>query len=130
MATPKSHSHILKVTGPGVERTKTVTVEGSATQSVDEDIATGQTNFEIALALDVSAVKSIYICSDKDITLETNDGATPDDTIALSANVPYIWNTESYDALLLTVDVTSIFITNASGATANLVIEVLTDATP
>lgn len=130
MATAKSHSHILRITGPGADRTKTITVTGSGSQSLDEDIANGQTNKRIEFTLDVSALKSIWICSDQDVTLETNDGTTPADTIALQAGVPYMWHSDSYDACLLTTDITALFITNASGASANLTIEALTDVTP
>jgi hypothetical protein len=112
--------------------TSTKTYSGTSELSIDEDIADSQTDFEIICAIDISAIQNIYIKSDQDVTLETNNGGTPDDTIDLKANVPYIFNAQldAYFTNLLTTDVTAIYITNASGAAANLQIECLTDATP
>lgn len=97
---------------------------------VGEMIADGQTNKQLSFTLDVSAVKSFFMVSDQDVTFETNDGSSPDDTIALKAGVPYDWNTDSYDAFLLGTDVTAIFITNASGETATLEIRAVQDPSP
>lgn len=97
---------------------------------VGETIADGQTNKQLSFTLDVSAVKSFFMVSDQDVTFETNDGSSPDDTIALKAGVPYVWNTDSYDAFLLGTDVTAIFITNASGETATLEIRAVQDPSP
>lgn len=52
------------------------------------------------------------------------------DTIALLANVPYVWTTNSYATSLLTVDVEAIAITNASGSAALVNIHSVIDATP
>jgi hypothetical protein len=68
--------------------------------------------------------------SDKAITLETNSGGSPVDTIALAANVPYDWRVGNADAFRLGTDVTGLFVTNASGDEARLQIEVLFDNTP
>lgn len=100
--------------------------------SIDQAIADSETDFEIVVGIDVSQIVHIYIKCDQDITIETNDGTTPADTINLKADVPYVFNADldAYFTDLLTTDVTSLFITNASGSTANLQLEVLTDPTP
>lgn len=103
---------------------------GSSIVEVVESIAIAAADFAINIAIDVSAVKSIFILSDQDLTLETNDGTTPDDTITLKANVPYIWNADSYDVFLLTTDVTQLLLTNASGVIASLRVIVSQDSTP
>lgn len=95
-----------------------------------EVVANAQTDKEIVIAIDVSAVTSFVLLSTQDVTIETNDGSSPDDTISLKANVPYIWNEDSYDSFLLTADVTSIFVTNASGAAATIHCFQICDATP
>lgn len=104
---------------------------GLATQ-LDENIADGETDKLVVIAIDVSELKNLYLKSDQDITIETNDGTTPDDTINLKANVPYPFNADlgAYFTNLLTTDVTAFYVTNASGATARLQGEVLTDPTP
>ncbi len=104
---------------------------GGAQASVSESIANSATDELVNFALDVSTIKAIFIKSDQDITLETNSGSVPDDTLTLLAGVPYIWHTGSYFTNLLTTDITTnIFITNSSGSAALLEIEVVTDPTP
>lgn len=102
----------------------------SSKVSIEETIAAATTDDDVVLAIDVSALKSIIILSDQDVKIETNSGAAPDDTINLVADVPYIWNTDSYNACLLTTDVTVIYVTNAGATAATLKIEALLDATP
>jgi hypothetical protein len=95
-----------------------------------ESVADGQTDFQITLTLDVSAVKAFLLMSSQDVTFETNSGSSPADTIALLANVPYAWHTNDYNAFLLGTDVTAVFITNASGSTALIDLIVGADPTP
>ena len=96
-----------------------------------ETVANGQTDFQINIAIDVSALKSFYLVSDQAVTIETNSGSEPDDTLVLKAGIPYIWNTDSYDAFLLgSEDVTAFFVTNASGGTATIHCYGVQDATP
>jgi len=109
---------------------KTVTKTGTGQSSLDETVATGLTDEELEYTLDFSAIKSVYIYSSQDVTLETNDGSSPGDTLALKANEPYVWHDTSLYPNLLTTDITSIFITNSSGAAANIRIEALVDASP
>jgi hypothetical protein len=94
-----------------------------------EEVATGTTDHEINFDLDVSACKSFFLVSDQDVTFEdVADGSSI--TIALKAGVPYVWHSDSYDSFLLDTDVTSVFITNASGATATISFEAIVDTTP
>lgn len=126
-----THYLTIGVSGSGIARSKTISKSGTGVALIDgETVATAQTDSEINFDLDVSAVTAFYLESNQDITFETNDGSTPDDTIALKANEPYIWHATSYDSFLLGTDVTSVFITNASGATATIYCSALYDATP
>jgi hypothetical protein len=74
-----------------------------------------------------NGIVAIFILSDQDMTLKTNSSGAPDDTIALVANVPYVWTTDSYDAIQITADITALYMTNASGSAATLRIESLVD---
>lgn len=126
-----THNLTLSVSGSGVTREKTIANTQGGVALIDgETVSTGQTDYEINVDLDVSACKSFYLESDQDVTFETNDGTTPDDTIALKANKPYVWHVDAYDSFLLGTDVTSVFITNASGSTATIYLVALYDATP
>lgn len=85
------------------------------------------TNQEILVAIDISLLKLIVIKSDQNITIKTNSSGSPDDTLAIVANVPYVWSETDYNALLLTVDVAKFFITNATASDANVQILALVD---
>lgn len=102
---------------------------GESQTSIDESVPI-QSDYEVAFTLDVSAIKAIFIMSDQDLTLETNDGGSPVDTISLLANVPYVWHTGSYFVNKLTTNITALFLTNASAAAARFQLEVVFDPTP
>lgn len=118
------------VSTPSGALSRGLSFSGSSATEVSESVPTASTDAGIVIAIDVSAVKAFYIVSSAAITVETNDGSSPDDTLNLLAGQPYVWHTGSYDSFLLTADVTVLYITNASGATANIEIRVLQDATP
>jgi len=84
----------------------------------------------ITIAIDFSELEALYLFSDQDVTIETNDGTTPDDTFSLVAGVPIAWNTDCGHDNPLTADVTAMYITNATGETANVKIRVAQDSTP
>lgn len=111
-----------------IATTRTYTATGHA--SVAESIANGQTALQINIAIDVSALKSLVIKSDQTVTIKTNSSGSPDDTLVIEAGVEYSWNEDSLDACQLGTDVTTIFVANASGAAAALVIDAIQDATP
>jgi len=127
-----SHGITLGVDGSGVARNKRITSTAAGVNMIDgETVATGETDYELNFDLDVSACKSFYLESNQDVTFETNSGAAADDTIALKADEPYVWHTNSYDSFLLSTDITAgVFITNASGSTATIYCVALYDVTP
>jgi len=124
------YSIVEQVTGGSKTGRKRQSVDASAHTQVVEKIADGTSDEEVAIEIDVSAVKALYINSTQDMTLETNDTGSPDDTLNLLANVPCVWHENSYYALLLTVDVTALYLTNSSGSDATLNVWALYDSTP
>lgn len=110
---------------------KSVSVSGGRKQEIDVNIPDSTTDDEVAFTADVSLMQAIYMVSDQDVTIETNDGSSPDDTYSLTANVPIAWYTGSGLTNPVTTDITTnIFITNASGSTARVRIWSLETATP
>lgn len=102
---------------------------GSLGVSMSES-APGEATTELDVGIDVSAVKGFMLVSTVDCTIKTNNSTTPDNTLALVADKPYIWTTSSYDTFLFTTDITKIFVVVA-GATAGTVrLEAVVDATP
>ena len=125
------HISTISLLQGGVTLSQSVTSSGSSESNIDEAIADSSTDLEITLTLDQSEMVSIYIESDQNITIETNSGSAPTDTLTLVANEPIIWTTNAVHSNPITADITAnIFVTNASGSTANLKIRALQDATP
>jgi|GEM_PF-1794018 len=125
-----THKLTLAVEGSGISKSYDISSTDTGVVLIDgETVADSQTDQEVEFALDVSKCKSFFLVSTQDVTFETNDGSSPDDTISLRANEPYVWHTNSYDSFLLGTDVTSVFITNASGSTATIYCVALYDGT-
>ena len=105
----------------------TDTITGSSEANVDETLAIG-TNVQVNLAIDVSALKSLYIKASTACTIKTNSSGSPDDTLVLTAGQVISWHNLMSADNPLTVDVTKIYVTNA--AQCALKIYALQDATP
>ena len=121
-------SRSVTIQGHGVGGTA-ITISDESEFVLDAAVADSVTDGLHAMVLDVTQVKSIIIVSDQAVTLEFNNSTTGVPTIVLVANMPYVWTTNSYDTLILTADVTALYITNASGSTANVKIRALIDPT-
>lgn len=106
------------------------TVTNGLLIGMDVSVAGASTDLQHFIAIDVSAVKLFVALCDRDITLETNSGGSPANTLSLTAAVPYVWRTGKADSFKLTTDVTSIFATLAAGDPARLQIQALVDPTP
>jgi hypothetical protein len=120
-----------KIATPGRTILAQKQYSGELLVSLDgQQIPDQSTDLEVVLGLDVSEIIALFIKSDQALKIETNSGSVPGNTIDLLANQPYVWVEGDYDACKLTVDVTSLFLTNTSGATATLDIEALVDPTP
>lgn len=107
------------------------TVENQGTIKIELAAPSPSTNLEIAIAFALAQLKSIFIFADGNLTLETNDGTTPDDTFALTSGKVLAWNTQSLLDNPFSVDVTAMFATVAGGGDpVNLTIIALVDVTP
>lgn len=108
---------------------KSLTAE-AYTELPSVSIADGQIDKEVVFAVDVSQVVAFEIVSSQNVTVETNSGSSPSNSLSLIANIPYRWCTNWYDTFKLTVDVVAMYVTNASGTAATLQIRCLYDSTP
>lgn len=106
-------------------------IEDGAMAVIDEEIPDESTDLELTFTLDVSECSAIVILSDQALTIETNSGSEADDTIPLEADKQVDWiEADGATRRPFTTDVTSLFITNASGAAARLRIYCPYDPTP
>lgn len=111
--------------------TKSETVTSGGNLLVDESIPDGSTNLQIAFAFTKTKLQSIYILASGVLTLKTNSTSSPGETIVLAANQPVQWS--ALDAVLIpnpfSTNVTTLYVTNASGAAATLQIRGVVDLT-
>lgn len=105
-----------------IKSTETVTFEKE--EKFDLSVANPTTDLAIALAFTAAKVKSVYLLSTQDVTLETNSGSSPTDTIALKAGSAIKWKSGGSGSNPFTANVTGLFVTNASGAAAQITIRI------
>lgn len=121
----------LTWTKSGDQTAQAVTITGGgAHQHVEDTIAGSTTDKQVNCAIDTSHLKGIYILADGALTLQANDGTTPDFTITLSADKPFVWYDGCGIANPITADVTEFYVTNAGGSSVSLDIYVEQDPTP
>lgn len=128
MSFTHTHTSLVETGGRQVKASKTYT--GGGNPSVSESIADSETDLLVVYAVDVSAIQSIIINSTQDITIKTNSSGAPDETLAIVANASYVWTIDSLFTNELATDITALYVTNSSGAAAQLDIEAITDVTP
>jgi len=115
----------------------TTPISGSETLSwgsgpqISELIPSNQTNLAVAFAFTNSKLKAIAMSSDVNMTVKTNDGSSPQETITLVAGIPYIWTlTGSYIGSAASPfggNVTGLYVTNTTSGT--LTVAALVDPT-
>jgi hypothetical protein len=110
--------------------TETVDVEadGGSPRSIEMPAET--TDEEVEFNVVAAGMEMIYITSDVDVTIKTNDTVAPDDTFELVAGKPLCWYKDSQLPCPFTVDVTVLYITNAGSVAGTVEIDSLHDVTP
>lgn len=124
------HTLVQSLTTPSGQVSVSKQYSAAGNIEIDETVPATTTHMPLSMALDISQVKSLMISSDVAVTLKTNSSGSPTDTIAIKAGIPYIWNIDSYDSCLVTADVTTAFVTNATSGPATVSIRALYDPTP
>ena len=97
-----------------ITKTNTYTVETS--YKLQETVTDGETNTQFLLAIDQSELKAYGMSATQAMTVYTNDAGTgtPRETFVLVANEPILFE-DGIDSDIFAGDVTSIYVTNASG---------------
>ncbi|NIO43789.1 MAG: hypothetical protein GTO41_28705 [Burkholderiales bacterium] len=114
--------------GREIRKSNVYSADGLDTREISVPDST--TDLLVNFTLDISQLKSIYMVSDQNLTVETNDSAAPQETIALLADKPLMWQNDSYYACPFAGDITKLYLTNSSGSTALFNLEVVHDSTP
>jgi len=106
----------------------TTTHVGTSTIYVDEDIADAASDLEIAISFAIGELKTYEMVADGALTIRTNSPGTPQEVFVLSAGKSVLFR--EGDTAIFAGDITAFFATNSSGASVNLTILLLIDATP
>lgn len=112
-----------RVTNSALSFVANSTHTGDSQVVMDETVPDSTTDKEYVLGIDVSQLQVIAILASEDMTIKTNDSGSPQETISLTADDPVIF--ETGDTALFAGDVTSIFVSNASGSSGTLKINAL-----
>ena len=108
---------------------KTVVSASGAEGNVDELIPIAASDLLVAFVCDFSQMKSFYMVSDQDLSIDTNQAHPGIDEFDLVANEPMVWTENCGLANPFTADVTALYVTNASGVEAKFQIRKLEDPT-
>ena len=114
-----THTRTQTLVAPSGTISNTKSYTGTANVEIDEAVDNGASNTQFALNLTVAQIQSIEIVSDQAITLRFNSTGAPAPLMALVAGKAYEWDTDAYFTNLLTTNITTLYISNASGVTAN-----------
>jgi hypothetical protein len=118
----------------GIGITKSFEVTAGSALQLDEAIGANANAEQLNFAFQRSLLKGLFIVSDRDLTLKTNNSGDPDNTFNLAAGKPIVWvdgmqNLRDSNGAELG-NVTSLFATNPSeSAAATLRIRVLIEPT-
>jgi hypothetical protein len=127
-------SHVLTLSwarsGETISQTVTLDAEGERNYNVTVNAA--QTDKQVEMPIDISEVKSLYIHSTEDVTIEYNDAAGAQGSLTVTAEKPIIWYLGCGYAItaVLAVDVTNFYLTNAGADAAVVKIRILEDTVP
>jgi len=119
----------ITVRAGGEELSGTITQTAGQLVEYDETISADAADALVAATLDVSQIKALWMMADGDITLETNDGDAPDDTIAMKADEPIEWSADADHACPFTSDVTAFYFTEENSADVVFKAKILVDPT-
>lgn len=108
-----------------LSETEVISVDGM--NKITEIIADATTDGLVNLDIDISQLQAFGMRSSVAMTVKTNSSTVPDDTFTLAAGELVLWKTG--DTAILTLDVTDLYVTNASGSAGTLTILVGTDPT-
>lgn len=111
-----THEITYTVQYDGLTYTQTDDQTFGAESNISETIAASASDALVAWACDVSQLKGLFMVASGNMTVETNSGSSPGDTITLLAGVPLWWSTGLTGATNpLTTDVTALYITSTPG---------------
>ena len=121
------------ISAGGVSLRETKSFTNTGRLGFSEVIAAATSDVAIAVTIDISALSYLAIQAvGGDVTIKTNSTATPGDTLTLPDGALVLYNSDqaALFPLFLSVDVTTMYVTNAGAAEVTVECVGLQDATP
>jgi len=112
-----SQSLILGVGTPGTPLQQTVVLTANSSTIDSIVCAANTTNQLTTLAITKANLQLLYMVSDTAMTVKTNSSGSPQETITLTANTPYMWFTGSGITNPLVSNVTALYVTSVLAGT-------------
>lgn len=113
-------------TQAGISESTTATYTDSTEINITETIPISTTNQPITIAFPHAAMVALNISANTPLTIKTNSTGSPGNTLSVGASLPLIWTADMNGTNPITVDVTELFVSNASATVAaTLIINVL-----
>lgn len=104
----------------GTITSTTNTYSVDAEVNLDDTVTAGATNKEFDITITQSKIQTFCLMSTQDVTLKTNSTGSPQETIALKANVQVVWTVDHQEAKPVSGDITKFYFTNAGSADARI----------
>ena len=91
---------------------------GTTGLNINQDYPASTIDSALSVAFNYANLQSIVLVSSVDMTIETNSGSSPANTIPLKANRPFVWRkSDGYFANPFTSNVTGFYITCTAAGT-------------
>ena len=112
-----THKRTTTVVSDRLEISEVTTVTPDTEVKVELVVPSSASDSPYSLFVESTNLKSFVMVATENLTVDTNDGTTPDETFYLTANEPYVWLYGDGTAPI-GGDVDTIYLTNSSGSDA------------
>lgn len=106
-----------------------VVVEADAEEALDPEVVESGTPLVMSAPIDAALLQSLFVSSDRDITVKFQNGEDPDDEIDIPAGGSLFWYRDSGFACPLTHNAVTVSFVNDSGEDAFPQLRLLRDST-
>ena len=122
MSFTDSVSMAVQIPG-GTPYSGTLTLVGNTEENVDAPV-NANSQVEVDIQLIKANLQFLFLFCDQTITLKTNSSGAPQDTLNITANVPYVWtvNLVPIFACPFSNNVTKIFVNSTVNVAANFIL--------
>lgn len=102
--------------------------QGTASAKFSGPIPNASTNLALNIQFPHASLQSFFLTTDQAVTVKVNSTGSPSNTFTLAAGASVAFYVGGGTANPFSVDVIEIYVTNASGQTANLFLEAVYNA--